>query len=127
MIETSLQILYKRLFRPVTWMRGLLNWFKIIGPWFFWLGMPFAYLGYLWMALVAGMLIIGVFMVTMVMFFRNNPNIEKWLVTTRESVGAYLLYMCLVALSAVLAGCVGMGLLYVAGELLAISTLRIKE
>lgn len=127
MIETSLQILYKRLFKPVTWMRGLLNWFKIIGPWFFWLGMPFVYLGYLWVALVTGAFIIGVFMVTMVMFFRNNPDLERGLVTTRESVGAYLIYMCLVALSAVLAGSANMALLYVAGDLLVISTLRIKE
>lgn len=127
MIETSLQILYKRLFKPVTWMRGVMNWFKIVGPWFFWLGMPFAYLGYLWMALVAGTFIIGVFMVTMVMLFRNNPGVERVLVTTRENVGAYLLYMGLVAFSAILAGSANMGLLYITGELLTISTLRIKE
>lgn len=127
MIETSLQILYKRLFKPVTWMRGVMNWFKIVGPWFFWLGLPFVYLGYIWTALVAGTFIIGVFMVTMVMLFRNNPAVERVLVTTRENVGAYLLYMGLVAFSAILAGSANMGLLYITGELLTISTLRIKE
>lgn len=127
MIETSLQILYKRLFKPVTWTRGIMNWFKIVGPWFFWLGVPFMYLGYIWTALVAGTFIIGVFMVTAVMLFRNNPGVERVLATTRENVGAYLLYMCLVAFSAIMAGSANMGLLYVTGELLTISTLRIKE
>lgn len=123
-MEKSVKTLLASLFKPRTAIRGIYNWFMILGPWTFYLPQPLYKVGYVWAALVLGMLIAGTFMFVMTGLFRNNPEVRQAMLTTKIDIGAYLLFASVVTLSALFAGCDTLAALYLVGDVLCIASLR---
>lgn len=123
-MEKSIQTVISRLFMPRSVVRGVYNWFMILGPWTYHLPDPFFKLGYVWMWLVLGMLIAGVFMFVVTGLFRNNPEVQQAMLTTKIDVGAYFLFASIVTISAILADCGTLAALYLVGDVLCVASLK---
>ena len=123
-MEKSIRVLVERLFKPRSIVRGIYNWFMILGPWGFYLPQPFYTLGYVWAALVFGLLITGAFMFVVTGLLRNNPEVQQAMLTTNVDIGSYFLFAALVAISAILANSGIWAALYLVGDVLCIASLR---
>ena len=123
-MEKSIKVLFSKLFMPQTVVRGVFNWFMILGPWAFHFSQPIFTLGYVWAALVFGLLIAGVFMFVATGLFRNNPEVQQAMLTTKVDVGSYFLFASIVTISAILADCGTLAALYLVGDVLCIASLK---